>query len=173
MKRTILKDAMWRKSSLLPLHTTASLSTFSVHKTASLSQRQPIINILTSGCANYHTVQRTMSLLSSNSPHHRINMSTFPDPCTYTSGRWLRRDKVEQEARYISFNFDALCKKVVELCPGALSITACDKKEGGFNRVFIFTTDNGRKIVARLPFRFAGPRRLTTNSEVATINFRK
>jgi len=100
-------------------------------------------------------------------------MYTGLDPHAYTSGRWLRRDKLERDSRYITFDFDALCRRVVELCPGAASITTYDKKEGGFNRVFIFTTDNAKRVVARLPFVIAGPPRLTTNSEVATIEYRE
>lgn len=37
--------------------------------------------------------------------------------------------------------------------------------------MFIFYTDNAKQIVARLPFALAGPSRLTTNSEVATIKY--
>jgi hypothetical protein len=66
-----------------------------------------------------------------------------------------------------------LCKRIVELCPGAVSIASYEKKEGGFNKVFIFTTDNGKRIVARLPTRISGPPRLSTNSEVATITYCK
>lgn len=95
------------------------------------------------------------------------------DPHAYTSGRWLRRDKLERDARYIEFDFGALCRRVIELCPGAVSIATCEKKEGGFNRVFIFTTDNAQRIMARLPFALAGPPMLTTNSEVATIKYRE
>lgn len=95
------------------------------------------------------------------------------DPHIYTSGRWLRRDKLERDSRYIAFDFDALCGRVIELCHGAVSIAAYDKKEGGFNRVFIFTTDNAKRVVVRLPFVLAGPPRLTTNSEVSTIKYRE
>ncbi|KAI7028389.1 hypothetical protein KC355_g1 [Hortaea werneckii] len=45
--------------------------------------------------------------------------------------------------------------------------------EGGFNKAFLFTMDNGERIVARIPTRIAGPRRLTTNSEVATMTYVK
>ena len=95
------------------------------------------------------------------------------DPHTYTSGQWLRHDKLKRDARYIKFDFDELCKKVIELCNGAASIRSYEKKEGGFNRVFIFTCDNGERIVARLPTRVAGPPRLTISSEVATIKHRE
>jgi hypothetical protein len=95
------------------------------------------------------------------------------DPYRYTSGRWLRRDALERESRLIHFDFDALCRRVLALCPGASSVTSYDKKEGGFNRVFIFHTDNAKRIVAKLPFALAGPSRLTTNSEVATIKYHR
>ena len=71
------------------------------------------------------------------------------------------------------FDFDALCRRVLDVCPGAESITSYEKKEGGFNRVFVFTTNSGQRVVARLPFKLAGPSRLTTNSEVATIQYGK
>ncbi|PKX97291.1 uncharacterized protein P174DRAFT_402425, partial [Aspergillus novofumigatus IBT 16806] len=93
------------------------------------------------------------------------------DPHAYTSGRWLRQDKVERDSRYIKFNFKALCQRVIDLCPEADTIPACQKLEGGFNRVFIFTLDNTKQIVARLPFPLAGPTRLTTASEVATVRY--
>jgi hypothetical protein len=46
---------------------------------------------------------------------------------------------------------------------------AFDEKEGGFNRVFIFKTNNLKVILAKLPFSHAGPAHLTTESEVAAI----
>ncbi|KAL4762774.1 uncharacterized protein BDW70DRAFT_166582 [Aspergillus foveolatus] len=98
-------------------------------------------------------------------------LTTDAAPRKYTSGRWLRRDELEIESRYIQFNFDALCRKIIELCPGASTIRACRKIERGFNRVLIFTLDNAKEIVARLPFRLAGPARLTTLSEVATVRY--
>lgn len=101
-----------------------------------------------------------------------VNIQTGLDPHVYTSGRWLRNDKLERNSRYISFDFESLCKRVIALCAGAVSIATYDKKEGGFNRVFILTTNNGKGVVARLPFTLAGPSRLTTSSEVATIKYR-
>ncbi|PYH73311.1 uncharacterized protein BO88DRAFT_440608 [Aspergillus vadensis CBS 113365] len=93
------------------------------------------------------------------------------DPHHYTSGRWLRKDDEERASRYIQFDFDALCRKVLTLSPGARIITRCQKLEGGFNRVFIFELDNDKRVVARLPFSLAGPAQLTTSSEIATIEY--
>lgn len=99
------------------------------------------------------------------------NITAGPDPFNYTSGRWLRRDTLERNSRSVGFEFNALRRKVIALCPGANSITSYSKKEGGFNRVFLIHTGNAKRIVARLPFPVAGPPRLITNSRIATIQF--
>ncbi|KAL9599851.1 MAG: hypothetical protein Q9219_003545 [cf. Caloplaca sp. 3 TL-2023] len=83
----------------------------------------------------------------------------------------LRRDQLERDARHIAFDIDKLCERVIGLCHGAVSIAGCEKKEGGYSRTFILTFNNGQRLVARLPTRAAGPSRLTTNSEVATIRY--
>ncbi|KAH7317657.1 kinase-like domain-containing protein [Rhexocercosporidium sp. MPI-PUGE-AT-0058] len=72
-------------------------------------------------------------------------MQDLTDPYHYTTGRWLNRDKLQRGARYVKFDFPAL--------------------------VFILYLDNGERVVARVPFRIAGPRRLVTNSEVATMTY--
>jgi len=71
------------------------------------------------------------------------------------------------------FDFLALCERAVYACPGATRVVKFDKREGGFNRVFLLTMDNGPCVVARVPTGIAGPPRLTTNSEVATITYCK
>ncbi|KAH7371718.1 kinase-like domain-containing protein [Pyrenochaeta sp. MPI-SDFR-AT-0127] len=104
---------------------------------------------------------------------HALSISNRPatDPYHYTSGRWLDRDTPHREARHVGFNFTALCAKAVNACTGATKVIRYEKKEGGFNRVFLFYLDNGARVVARVPFHIAGPRRLTTNSEVATMTY--
>lgn len=71
----------------------------------------------------------------------------------------------------LNSTFLPFARPVLQLCPGAHEITRCENKEGGFNRVFIFTMNNEDLIVARVPFRIAGPERLTTHSEVATMAY--
>ena len=111
--------------------------------------------------------------LTSTISNGSSNAIAEPNPYNYTSGRWLRRDDLERSARKIDFDFENLCRKVVSLSPGASSVVSYEKKEGGFNRVILLTLDNGKRVIARLPFRVAGPPRLTTNSEVATIRYRR
>lgn len=43
--------------------------------------------------------------------------------------------------------------------------------EGGFNKVFLLRTKNGREVIARIPTPVAGPPHYTTASEVATMEF--
>lgn len=93
------------------------------------------------------------------------------DPYEYTSGHWLRDDAAQRRARRVDFSFDALCQAAVRSCPGAKGIVRCDKVEGNFNRAFILGLDNGASVVARVPFSVAGPARLVTNSEVATLAY--
>lgn len=77
------------------------------------------------------------------------------------------------ESRRIVFDFSALCERAISLCPEATKIFKCEKREGGFNRVFLFIMDTGSCVVARLPTGIARPPRLTTNSEVATMTYCK
>jgi hypothetical protein len=93
------------------------------------------------------------------------------NPFTYTSGRWLYMEEERLKSRMIDFNFSGLLKAVIDACPTAQTVTKYEKIEGGFNRAFIVYLDNGSRVVARIPFKNAGPPRLTTNSEVATIAY--
>ncbi|THV72328.1 hypothetical protein D6D27_09613 [Aureobasidium pullulans] len=118
----------------------------------------------------------------SSSPYHGVQATSSPNeaiarmnlnPHENTSGRWLHRNKEQTEARYIQFDYDALCRKAVEQCPGSQSVAECKKIEGGSNRVFLFTMDDEQTLIARLPFSLAGPSRLVIHSEVAAIAYIK
>jgi hypothetical protein len=75
------------------------------------------------------------------------------------------------ESRHIAFNFPALLEAALKVTPGANSVLNYEKLEGGFNRAFILHLNNDSKLVARIPFRHAGPQRLATHSEVATLSY--
>lgn len=93
------------------------------------------------------------------------------DPFTYTTGRWLHYDEEQRKARFLQFDFSMLCQQAINACHGASRVLRYEKREGGFNRVFILHMDNGRRVVAKLPFGLAGPRCLMTESEVATMAY--
>ncbi|KAM0714559.1 hypothetical protein Q7P37_009855 [Cladosporium fusiforme] len=93
------------------------------------------------------------------------------DPYTYSQGQWLHRNEERQNARRLHFNFEALLDVAVKHSKGAREVVACEKREGGFNRIFIIEFDNGAKVVAKVPMPYAGPTALTTMSEVATLKY--
>lgn len=94
------------------------------------------------------------------------------DPHHYTSRRWLRDDATQRQKRYIDFDFQLLCDRVVSLSPGATAVRSWQKKEGGFNRIFIMNLDSGSKLVAKIPYPGGGlPQRRATVSEVATVAY--
>lgn len=116
---------------------------------------------------------RTYSLPSKTTPPNSSSFNFGFDPYEYTSGRWLRADAAHRNARRVKFNFPALCQQAISSVPGAKDILECSKDEGNFNRAFLMHLDNGIKVVARVPFPAAGPSRLVTNSEVATMAYSK
>ncbi|WPG99255.1 Hypothetical protein R9X50_00206600 [Acrodontium crateriforme] len=93
------------------------------------------------------------------------------DPYAYTSGRWLHRDEERRQRRHVSFDFDALMNHVIGCSPTASRVVGCTKLEGGFNRVFMMTLDNGEEFVARLPTRRAGQPSIAMASGVATLDY--
>lgn len=118
-------------------------------------------------------LQRTYSLSSMTKSSTEPSFHFDFDPHEYTNGRWLRADAAQREARRVKFDFPSLCQKAISSAPGAKGILKCLKLEGKFNRAFIICLDNGIKVVARVPYSVAGPSRLVTNSEGATMAYRK
>ncbi|KAF2150526.1 hypothetical protein K461DRAFT_269966 [Myriangium duriaei CBS 260.36] len=93
------------------------------------------------------------------------------DPHTYSEGHWLDQNAKRQESRRLHFDFDALLRLAVESSPGAKGVVGCEKREGGFNRVFMIRLDNDKTVVARLPTQETTPQGLSVSSEVATLRF--
>lgn len=75
-------------------------------------------------------------------------------------------------SRYSDFNYEALCRRVIALVPGATTVTRTKKREGMYNRAFVMYTDTKKIVLAKLPLSCAGPASLLTHSEVATIEYR-
>ncbi|EEQ34498.1 conserved hypothetical protein [Microsporum canis CBS 113480] len=91
----------------------------------------------------------------------------------YTAGQWLHLDKQQRDARYVRFDFDRLYQEVLPPCPPGTPPECCRKIEGGFSKVFILETDNGRNIVVKFSTSIAGSARHVVNSKVATITYYK
>lgn len=116
------------------------------------------VNSLLARFISYHLRRRISSSELAFDPH----------PC---SGRkWLHRDEQRQNARRLEFNFGTLLDVALKHSKGAREVVVCDKREGNSNRVSIIDFDNGAKVVAKVPARYARPAALMTMSEVATMN---
>ena len=103
-------------------------------------------------------------------------ISTSPDSYShdffhYTSGRWLWDEEKQFQARYKPFNISKL-QNVAVTSIGAQACQSMVKLgEGGFNKVFRLTMDNGSIVIARIPNPDAGNPGKTIASEVATMDF--
>lgn len=73
--------------------------------------------------------------------------------------------------RYVCLNVPELMRVAAtavgrDRCVDMLKVT-----EGGFNKIFLLTMDNGPEVIARIPTPIAGPPHYTTASEVATMDY--
>ena len=90
---------------------------------------------------------------------------------SYTSGRYLYNEKLRQAERYVEFNIEALKEAVAKSVCRDRVIHMKKLAEGGFNRVLLLTMDDGLEVIVKIPFSIAVPKKLTTESEVATLDF--
>ncbi|KAF9224918.1 hypothetical protein BS17DRAFT_795237 [Gyrodon lividus] len=98
-----------------------------------------------------------------------VNASTHEDFFRYTSGRWLYNEPQQMAQRYTKFDVAALYRIVHTVCGSP--VASVEKKEGLFNKSFMITLANGKKVAARIKNPIAGPAHLMTSSEVATMDF--
>ncbi|KAI1947402.1 hypothetical protein LOZ57_003128 [Ophidiomyces ophidiicola] len=93
------------------------------------------------------------------------------DLFTYTSGRYLYNEKLRLIERHVEFNVRAL-KSIAARSVGRESVTGITKlAEGGFNRVFLLTMNDGFEAIVKIPYLHTVPKMFTTESEVATLDF--
>ncbi|EFQ97585.1 hypothetical protein MGYG_00625 [Nannizzia gypsea CBS 118893] len=89
---------------------------------------------------------------------------------TYTSGRFLYNERRRLEERRISFDVTAL-KDAAEKHVGHGKITSLQKlAEGGFNRVFLLTSEDGYQAIAKIPYTITVPKEYTPAIKVATTD---
>lgn len=150
---------------------TTAIMRWGLRSRASLHTRSPQRNVLhprthrIPPCSTKLHTTRTSTLPNIHSPNPNLN------PHAYTSGHWLLNNKQEHSLRYIPFSFPALCHRIHAICPENGPIARCEKLEGGYNRVFVFELQDGRRVIARLPFAAAGRKDVLVGTEVATMAF--
>ena len=90
---------------------------------------------------------------------------------TYTSRCFLYNEKRRLAERYVPFNVSAL-KQAAAASVGRRDVIRIQKlAEGGFNRVFLLEMGDESEIIAKIPYHKTVPKRFTTESEVATMDF--
>ncbi|EMD61142.1 hypothetical protein COCSADRAFT_345271 [Bipolaris sorokiniana ND90Pr] len=94
---------------------------------------------------------QTLEGSRARTPH--IQTDANPPFC-YTSERWLWNEREQLGARYR--RFDVL----------GLQQAACN-----YNKAYCLEMEDRRKVIAKVPHPNAGPRVITTSSEVATMDF--
>lgn len=87
----------------------------------------------------------------------------------YTSGRWLWDEKQQLRVRYKVFNVAELQNLAAKAVRSDCCISITKLAEGGYNKVFCLTMNDGKRVLARIPNPNAGLAFYTTASEVATM----
>lgn len=125
----------------------------------------------------YQISKRSSTTLKPDSPPNGSDENTSakgdsnPDLFSYTSGRWLWDEEERLRERYKVFNVEALQKIACDCVNATFCVNIKKIGEGGFNKVFRLSFENGASVIARIPNPNAGPPRYTTASEVATMDF--
>lgn len=119
----------------------------------------------------FHTSKLRGSPPTSSSSMHTDSNEQYSDLFRYTSGRWLWDEEQQLLDRYRVFDAGELQRVAARSVEAnaCLDIKKCG--EGGYNKVFGLTMDNGMVVIARIPNPNAGPAGYTTASEVATMDF--
>ncbi|PPJ50234.1 hypothetical protein CBER1_07207 [Cercospora berteroae] len=88
----------------------------------------------------------------------------------YTNGCFLINEAHAFSRRHLEFNVDELCSLASRI--GSKSaIREIEKLEGGFSKALLLKKTDGSELVAKLPFKIAGPSHYTTASEVAVLQY--
>ncbi|PPQ82668.1 hypothetical protein CVT24_004340, partial [Panaeolus cyanescens] len=97
------------------------------------------------------------------------------DLYNYTAGRWVYNDALRREERKVVFDVAGLSKLAAESVNQSPTDVVNTSKlaEGGFNRTFIVTFRDDRKVVARIPYPITVPNYYAIASEVATIEYQR
>ncbi|KAJ5353503.1 hypothetical protein N7541_006067 [Penicillium brevicompactum] len=127
----------------------------------------PLLSSPTSVILPFRGVRTIISLSEQN---------TKPNPdyehfFRYTSGRWLWNEEQQLKDRYKVFNVAELQSLAVNAVGADSCISMTKLAEGGYNKVFRLTMNDGKKVLARIPNPNAGPEFYSTASEVATMEF--
>jgi hypothetical protein len=117
---------------------------------------------------SYHNSIHPNIAVRKHSSHTRSEPN---DLFTYTTGRWLWNSPAQLSARRVSFNVPALQDAACRATGTKKCLSLSKIGEGNYNKAYRLEMENGRHVIAKVPHPNAGPKGLTTASEVATMEF--
>ncbi|PGH10605.1 hypothetical protein AJ80_07456 [Polytolypa hystricis UAMH7299] len=89
----------------------------------------------------------------------------------YTNGRFLVNETTACDRRYVKFDVDQLCAIAASVGSRHSPVRTIEKMEGGFSKALLLQREDGSEVIAKIPFSIAGPRKYTTASEVAILQY--
>ncbi len=89
------------------------------------------------------------------------------DRCSYCSGF---NENMRLAERYVRFNIPELMRVAANAVHREECVRIEKMAEGGFNKIFLLSMNDGYQVIARIPTSIAGPPHFTTASEVATLD---
>jgi hypothetical protein len=107
--------------------------------------------------------------LSSEASH--LDWNTHEDFFSYTRGRFVLKEQDELARRYVRFGMKELAKIACESVGSECCVSVEKFPDGMYNKAFLFTMQDGKQVVGKVPNPNAGRPHYTTASEVATMDF--
>ncbi|KAF7191602.1 Altered inheritance of mitochondria protein 9, mitochondrial [Pseudocercospora fuligena] len=111
--------------------------------------------------------------VSSSRPQPK-SPSTMDEKSAYygwTRGRFVQNEAEEMAARMIQYDLAELGKVAAAAVHSKSCIRTETLTEGMHNKAVLLTMEDGKQVVAKLPYPVAGQQHFTTASEVATMEF--
>ncbi|OSD05708.1 hypothetical protein PYCCODRAFT_1384679 [Trametes coccinea BRFM310] len=88
-----------------------------------------------------------------------------------TKTRWLYNDEKQRAIRYVPFNVEAFVDTAIQAADAQSCVSMKKVHEDMVKRIFALNFDNGKELIAKIPFPTSGPKHLCTASEVATLDY--
>ncbi|KAK2771974.1 hypothetical protein FQN53_004833 [Emmonsiellopsis sp. PD_33] len=121
--------------------------------------------------ASFSFLNCQVRLLSQSPPAPPSDSDFNESLFRHTSRRWIINESSQLRERYVKFNVQELMRTAARATNKQRCVGITKLAEGGFNKIFLLTMDDGYEVIARIPPPIAGPSYYSTASEVATMDF--
>ena len=89
----------------------------------------------------------------------------------YTAGRFLFKETSQMACRDVKFDMNELVHIAASSIASSSWVALRKLPEGQYSKAFLLTMDDGKRVIAKIPYPNAGRPHYTTASEVATMDF--